>query len=93
MYELTLTAGERQAIDWIGDRYFHGHELWDLLTSCSVDGADPCEVWSDEGDVTFLIPEHVAWAIRDGFEAEGRTFDCLGEELTTKLTTFLDSII
>ena len=31
MYSLILTADERKAIDWIGKRYSHGHDLLKLL--------------------------------------------------------------
>src|SRR5262245_37234458 len=31
MYTLSLTADERKAIDWIGNRYAHGYELRRVL--------------------------------------------------------------
>lgn len=33
-YTLTLTSGERKAIDWVGHRYAHGDDLSNVLLSC-----------------------------------------------------------
>lgn len=61
-YRLTLTADERKAIDWIGDRYDHGNTLSRLLLDeCELSPADA--EWADRGPITFALPEHVAWAI------------------------------
>ena len=64
-YELTLTYGDRSAIDFIGDRYPHGVELWDLLTECGTDADDVFEDWEDTGGITFYVPEHIAWEIKN----------------------------
>jgi hypothetical protein len=55
MYSLTLTADERRAFDWVGHRYNSG-EVADLL----MDSIPEDREWHDDGDITFLIPEHVA---------------------------------
>jgi hypothetical protein len=57
-YQLELTREERAAMDWIGDRYFHGHDLAMLLSGLSeVD-------WESDETIDYRIPEHVAWAWR-----------------------------
>ena len=84
MYHLTLTHGERRAIDWVGRRYDHGDNLRDCLFS--VD-------WDSPEDITFDIPEYVAWEInRIGAASEYR-WDCFSEDLATKLTLFCDGVI
>ncbi len=60
MYTLTLTADERRAFDWVGDRYNSG-KVADLLTDCLPEDRE----WGDDGDITFHIPEHVAWEINE----------------------------
>lgn len=89
MYRLTLTNGERAAIDWVGGRYRHGDELFGLLISeCE---AIPDDVdWDAPETITFTIPEHVAWAIGDIVD-EG--LDCFADELVAKLRRFRDGIV
>ncbi len=60
MYSLTLTADERQAFDWVGSRFNSG-EVADLLLDCMPEDRE----WSDDTDITFNIPEHVAWQINE----------------------------
>ncbi len=60
MYSLTLTAEERRAIDWVGDRYNSGKGVGLVLDCNPADRA-----WSDDGDITFPISEHVASEDRD----------------------------
>ena len=55
MYTLTLTADERRAFDWVGDRY-NSCKFADLLIGCIPENRE----WDDDGDITFQIPEHVA---------------------------------
>ena len=57
---------ERQAFDWVGDRYNSG-KVSDLLLDCLPEDGE----WSDDGDITFDIPEHVAWQINELAEEEG----------------------
>ena len=52
MYTLTLTRPERAAIDWIGDRYSHGHDLY--LQLCRADWGD-AEGWDDQEPITFTM--------------------------------------
>lgn len=55
MYTLTLTKGEREAIDWVGDCYSNGIDLF-LLLDVPENGPE----WDEPGDITFQVPEHVA---------------------------------
>ena len=94
MYKLTLTRQERKAIDWIGGRYFHGDDLYKLFTRPEVNWSMNGEWgWLDDGDITFSIPEHIAWEIREGFEDEEFLFSCLSDEFKVKLLAFCDSIV
>ncbi len=85
MYKLTLTKEERKAVDWIGGRYRHGHDLRTLLLGC-VSVVE----WDDDGDATYEIPEYVAWDIS---EIVGEGLDCFGDELRSKLYAFRDDIV
>lgn len=91
-YKLTLTLDERKAIDWVGDRYSNGDELYSLLQSCEGKAPEDAD-WGDEGDVTFDVPEHVAWAIRDNAESEDGTWPCFAPALASKLQAFCDAIV
>ena len=55
MYTLVLTADEQRAFDWVGDRYNAGQ-----VASMLVDQLPEDREWSDEADITFDLPEHVA---------------------------------
>lgn len=107
-YKLALTSDERKALDWIGDRYFHGSDLIALLHdedanwSYAFAGGDwlpdngetVCDVdWDSPMPITIDMAEHVAWQIKDGIEAEAYTLTCLGSDLKNKLLTFCDRII
>lgn len=106
-YKLTLTRSERQAIEWIGHRYFHGNDLQDLISTFTPYDADDMliaaentitsvpvdEAWESNHDITFDLPECVAWRINEGFEAEGYQFACLAEDFAAKLQNFVDSIV
>jgi len=97
-YQLTLTADERKAIDWIGYRYGHGNALYKLLwIECEANPIGPSldlyDGWCDICPIMFTIPEHVAWQIRQiGEECEFR-WDCFSQELAAKLSYFCDSIV
>jgi hypothetical protein len=69
MYSLTLTADERAAIDWVGYRYSNGDELYNLLWGASKQSPDDAD-WDDPRDITFSIPESVAWAIAENADNE-----------------------
>jgi hypothetical protein len=88
MYSLTLTADERRAIDWGGDRYNSG-KVADLLMECIPEDRE----WSDDGDIRFLIPEHVAWEIHELAEEEEYTWTCFAPALTAKLNEFCRGIV
>lgn len=88
MYKLTLTKSERSAIDWIGDRYSHGHDLYKLLLTCPSD-----EQWDSHGDVTYQIPEHVAWQIGEMGESDNYTWACFSADLAGKLTDLCMEIV
>jgi hypothetical protein len=75
MYSFTLTADEWRAFDWVGDRYNSG-KVADLLMDCIPEDRE----WGDDGDITFQIPEHLAWEIRPG--RTGR-WTCFAPELIT----------
>lgn len=94
MHELTLTLGERHAMDWIGGRYAHGNQLSMLLWcdegSQIVNPDDQIESWDDDCDITFrLTPEAVRKA-----EALCREDDmaCFADELRGKLTALFRQI-
>jgi hypothetical protein len=61
-----LTAAERWAFDWVADRY-NSSKVAELLMDCIPDDRE----WGDDGDMTFSIPEHVAWQIDQLAEEEG----------------------
>lgn len=89
MYTLTLTRGEREALDWIGGRYRHGDELGTLLwMDCT---ANPLDEWDGDMDITFHIPEHVAWTISEIIDAD--SLACLGTRLSRKLTDLQAKVV
>lgn len=95
MYTLTLTYAERKAIDWVGYRYEHGDNLRDLLEEAEskVNSDYDCDKWEEPIDITFHIPENLAWAINEiGEECEFR-WDCFAEELAEKLNDFCNQIV
>jgi hypothetical protein len=93
-YTLTLTKSEREAMEWIGDRYYWGRKLLDILTirGDAVMELDTADAWG-YCDVTYTVPEHVAWEIRDNLESEDGFMPCAGSELSAKLRQFCDSIV
>lgn len=92
MYHLTLTSNERKALDWVGGRYAHGHDLYKLLwveSTATPDDAD----WDADCDIAFAIPEHIAWRINEiGEECEHR-WDCFSPDLAVKLNSLCESIV
>lgn len=97
MYKLTLTRSERKAIDWIGDRYRHGHELYTLLCrgEWTIEDGTLSGDWDCENELTITMPEHVAWEVRDLIEdsSEGVILPCLAIDFCVKLVTFCDCIV
>ncbi len=89
MYALTLTANERKQMDWVGGRYAHGHDMYTILQrECE---SSPDVDWDDESNITYAIPEHVAWCIANLLDESN--YDCLSSSFVSKLTAFLDCII
>lgn len=88
MYTLTLTAEERRAFDWVGDRYNSGW-VASLLLGCVLEDRE----WGDDGDIRFDIPEHVAWEIRELAEEEGFTWPCFAPALAGKLNDLCWGIV
>lgn len=101
MYTLTLTREERKAIDWVGFRYAHGTELYQALADCNwhaqhrvSDSADELDIaWDGDYDITFLIPECVAWEIHNIGEDCNWLWDCFSPELSYKLNQFCFTVV
>lgn len=91
MYRLTLTHDERQAIDWIGGRYAHGDQLYRLLCECDATPETADFDWDDERDITYRVPEHVAWRIVDVIAED--SLACFAGELQDKLYAFGNRIV
>ncbi len=89
MYTLTLTREERKAFDWVGYRYAAGTVMEILYTRCT----DGYTEWWDEGDITFNVPEHSAWFIKQLAEEEDCQWPCFATELKNKMNTFINQIV
>lgn len=90
MYKLTLSADDRSAIDWVGNRYSHGDDLFKAIMGGDSENKSDC--WSEsEGDITFILPEAIAWDVTDIIN--GSNLDCFGEALCRKLRSFADRIV
>lgn len=93
-YTLTLTKADRDAIDWVGDRYSGAPAIFKVWQETET---NPERDWSDDGDFTLVIPEHLAWEIRDAAESDAEgghsTWPCFAPSLKNKLDAFLDSIV
>jgi hypothetical protein len=85
---LTLTADERRAFDWVGDRYNSGK-----VAALPMDCVPENREWDDDGDITFQIPEHVAWEIEELAEEEDYTWACFAPALSAKLNDFLRGMV
>lgn len=92
MYELMLTRDERLAIDWVGNRYHNGEALYLQLWAHSEVVPDDLD-WDAEGVLTFRVPEHVAWQIKENADTEDGHWPCFAEDLASKMQKFIDSII
>jgi hypothetical protein len=90
MYTLTLTRDERMAFDWVGYRYNAAH-IAGILTESECIGL--VHDWNDPIDITFDIPEHMAWGINKLAEKEDYSFPCFSDDLRDKLTAFCMSIV
>lgn len=81
MTKLTLTLQERNAIDWIGGRYAHGHDLDRLLLHCTQEPDDA--EWQENVDITYFLDPIQVYTLRDIIEEDNLA--CFGPELQTKL--------
>lgn len=94
MYKLNLTYNERRAIDFCGDRYFCGDDLFKVLTKYHINAA---EDWREKKDITFELPEYAAWEIKEFIDLDTdelkTNFPLFGAELSKKLITFYEEII
>ena len=100
MYKLILTYDERKAIDFVGYRYPHGNDLFDILWSENVrleNAALINDNWLYKGDIVFLIPEHIAWNIKELIQESTEYFSCglalFSDDLTKKLIDFCMEIV
>lgn len=92
MYTLTLTQEERKAFDWVGDRYAAG-DIAKLLSSCLFKPQSGDDYWHGIGDVTFEVPEHVAWEIWGLTQTDDAPWPCFAPELAEKMQKFVDGIV
>lgn len=92
MYTLTLTHEERKAIDWIGNRYSNGDDLYRMIWGRSEQSPNDVD-WDSPCDITFKIPENIAWNIRDNAKSEDGYWPCFAKELADKMQTFIDNIV
>lgn len=90
MYTLILTQGEREAFNWIGDRYSNGNDMRNVIKEYPV---NPDDSWDSTGPVAFDLPEHAAWEIKRFAEEDDESFPCFSEELTIKMLRFLEQIV
>ncbi len=90
-YTLTLTAQERRAFDFVGNRYIHGHELSDLITD--GEQTEPDAEWDGNDDITYKWAEHQAWAIHELCTDEECQWELFAPELVHKLLQFCDHIV
>lgn len=93
MYSLTLSKSERLAIDFVGRRYPEGHDFYKLL--CCA-GRSPVDAdWDDPREITFTMPEHLAWEVRDLLDAKGCNYGAalFANEFRNKLIEFCEYIV
>ena len=88
MHSLTLTADERRAFDWVGSRYNSG-KVADLLLDCLPKNRE----WGDDADITFTIPEYVAWEINELAQEEDYSWACFAPALVSKLNDLCWGIV
>jgi len=90
MYTLTLTHAERRAFDFVGDRYATGENFATLLWEQSETIGPE---WDEPGDITFHVPEHIAWQLAQLSDEEEGRFPLFARALRNKLTDFLSKIV
>ena len=92
MYQLTLSKDERAEIDWIGSRYSNGNDLYIYLWLASENSPDDVD-WDSDVDITFTVPEHIAWGISEIYKDNEESWPCFSQELCLKMNKFLDRIV
>lgn len=90
MYTLTLTKSERDAIDWVGNRYAHGDQLFRILISQNETSDDD---WDADKDILFSLPEWAAWEVYEIGEESNFLWDCFCPGLVAKMNEFCDKIV
>lgn len=94
MYQLTLNQSERKAIDWVGERYSTGNDLYKVLWACENTAE---ESWDEKNDITFFTPENKAWEIMDIINEATNNLEtsipCYGDDFRCKLMTLYNSIV
>lgn len=89
-YKLTLTKGQREAFDWNGYRYASSG---DKMSALICEGIPEDAEWSQEGDITFEIPEHVAWEMQELAEEENHSWTSFNGDLTSIMEDFISQIV
>ncbi len=92
MYKLTLTKEERKAIDWVGHRDWNGESLYVSLWVESESFPNDID-WDENGDITFTIPESVAWDICENWKSSDRQIPHFSEGLKGKVLSLIKQII
>ena len=88
-YTLTLTKQERRAFDFVGDSY-NAHDVARLLRlHCCPDYLE----WSGDYNITFTIPEHIAWQICELAEEEDNLWPCFSDDLNAKMVAFTEAVV
>lgn len=91
MYRLTLTRDERRAINWVGNRYTNGDELYTTLQDCETKPEDVD--WDYDRDITFYIPEHTAWQISNAADQEDSRWPCFAIALADKMDDLCSQLV
>lgn len=89
MYKLTLTKSDRDAFDWIGDRYRNGNNMSNVFYQHMPEDKE----WDDDGEITFEISESSAWEIKALAKEDNNFFPCFNDRLKSKMLRFIDSIV
>jgi len=85
-YEITLTREERKAMEWVGNRYRHGYGWASII-------GEGTEEWDCDDEITFKIPEHKAWEMKEHYDECNGFLACFDSTLTRKFDYLMDSII
>lgn len=94
MYKLTLSREERKAFDFVGDRYATGSQIANVLFLLANNDDDELEYWdADDKDITFTIPERVAWEIKQWAAEEDYLWPLFAPDLKQKMQEFVDGIV